>query len=81
MASDYWKKNGAYLRLKNVTLGYTLPKKWTKKALIENLRFYVSGNNLLTFTEFKYLDPESPNVINGYYPQQRTFVFGVDVTF
>lgn len=81
LASDYWKKNGAYLRLKNVTLGYTLPKKWTKKALIENLRFYVSGSNLLTFTEFKYLDPESPNVINGYYPQQRTFVFGVDVTF
>jgi len=81
LASDYWKKNGAYLRLKNVTLGYTLPKKWTKKALVENLRFYVSGNNLLTFTEFEYLDPESPNVINGYYPQQRTFVFGMDVTF
>ena len=81
LASDYWKKNGAYLRLKNITLGYTLPKKWTKKALVENLRFYVSGNNLFTFTEFKYLDPESPNVINGYYPQQRTVAFGVDVTF
>ena len=79
--SDFWKRNGAYLRLKNVTLGYTFPKKWMKKAGVNNLRVFASGFNLLTFTAFKYLDPESSNVIQGYYPQQRTFTFGLDVTF
>lgn len=79
--SDFWKRNGAYLRLKNITLGYSFPKEWMKKAGVNNLRLFVSGFNLLTFTDFKYLDPESSNVIQGYYPQQRTFTFGVDVTF
>lgn len=64
-----------------VTLGYTFPKKWMKKAGVNNLRIFASGFNLLTFTAFKYLDPESSNVIQGYYPQQRTFTFGLDVTF
>lgn len=64
-----------------VTLGYTFPKKWMKKAGVNNLRVFASGFNLLTFTAFKYLDPESSNVIQGYYPQQRTFTFGLDVTF
>lgn len=79
--SDFWKRNGAYVRLKNVTLGYTLPQSWVKKSGISNLRLFASGHNLFTLTEFKYLDPESANVIQGYYPQQRTFTFGVDVTF
>ena len=79
--SDFWKRNGAYVRLKNVTLGYTLPQSWVKKSGISNLRLFASGYNLFTLTEFKYLDPESANVIQGYYPQQRTFTFGVDVTF
>lgn len=79
--SDFWKRSGAYLRLKNVTLGYTFPRKWTSKIGISNLRIYASGYNLLTATEFKYLDPESANVITGYYPQQRTFSFGADVSF
>lgn len=68
-----------YIRLKNVTLGYTLPQSWVKKSGISNLRLFASGYILLT--EFKYLDPESANVIQGYYPRQRTFTFGVDVTF
>ena len=79
--SDYWKRNGAYLRLKNVVLGYTFPKQWMNKLGVGSLRIYASGQNLLTFTEFKYLDPESANVITGYYPQQRTFSVGVDVSF
>ena len=79
--SDFWKRNGAYLRLKNVTLGYTLPKAWAQKIGLNKLRVYANGTNLLTFTQFKYLDPESANVITGYYPQQRTFSFGLDVTF
>ncbi len=51
------------------------------KLGVGSLRIYASGQNLLTFTEFKYLDPESANVITGYYPQQRTFSVGVDVSF
>lgn len=79
--SDFWNRDGAYLRLKNVTLGYTLPSKWTRKAHLQNVRFFLNGTNLLTFTEFKYIDPESPNVVTGYYPQQRTFTFGIDLSF
>ena len=48
---------------------------------MESIRAFVSGTNLLTFTQFKYLDPESPNVVTGYYPQQRTVTFGIDVNF
>ncbi len=79
--SDFWKRNGAYLRLKNASIGYTLPKNITKKAGIENLRVFASGMNLFTITEFKYLDPESGNYVWSFYPQQRTFTFGLDLSF
>ena len=79
--SDFWKRDGAYLRLKSMSLGYTLPGRITRKAGIQGLRFFVTGTNLLTLTAFKYLDPESPNVVTGYYPQQRTFTFGLDLSF
>ncbi|KAA6351762.1 TonB-dependent receptor SusC [termite gut metagenome] len=79
--SDLWKRDGAYLRLKNVVIGYTFPKKWINKSGFSNLRIYASGNNLLTLTEFKYLDPEAGSVIQGYYPQQRTLSFGIDISF
>ena len=79
--SDFWKRDGSYLRLKNATIGYTFPEKWMRKASISKLRLYVTGTNLLTFTDFKYLDPESTNVVTGYYPQQRTVSFGLDLTF
>lgn len=81
LLSDFWKRDGSYLRLKNATLGYTFPAKLLNKAKIDRLRIYVTGTNLLTFTEFKYMDPESQNVITGYYPQQRTVSFGVDLSF
>jgi hypothetical protein len=79
--SDFWKKNGAYMRLKNVTIGYTLPARWMNKINVDALRLFVSGNNLFTATEFKWIDPESMNVPTGYYPQQRTVSFGVDLSF
>ncbi len=79
--SDFWKRNGTYVRLKNVALGYTFPKNWTERFGLTSLRLYASAHNLLTLTDFKYLDPESSNVVTGYYPQQRTFSFGIDVTF
>ena len=81
IVSTFWKRNGAYLRLKNITLGYTIPKHIINKAGLQNLRVYVAGSNLFTITDFKYLDPESPNVVQGYYPQQKTMSFGVDISF
>ena len=80
--STYWLEDASYLRLKNVQLGYTFPEKWMKKARIEKLRVYVSGDNLLTFSDFFYAyDPETPVSSGGYYPQVKTLVFGLNVTF
>lgn len=67
--------------LKNLSIGYTLPQKWTKKAHLSKVRAFFNASNLLTLTDFKYLDPESPNVVTGYYPQQRNFTIGLDLTF
>jgi TonB-linked SusC/RagA family outer membrane protein len=82
--SDYILRSGAYLRLKNVSLGYTLPKQWTSKAGIDKIRLYVSGANLLTLSTLSkyYVDPEMPNgSISAYYPQQRTISFGLNLNF
>lgn len=72
-----------HLRLKNLTLGYTLPSQWTKHALISKARVYFSGSNLLTWAKWKQYDPETP--VNGEVyceaPTMRTFSFGVQLTF
>ena len=51
--------SGDYVRLKNLTFGFTLPKTWTRKVGIDNIRLYASGNNLLTWAAYDYIDPES----------------------
>lgn len=81
-ASTFWYRPGDYLRLKSFQLGYTLPQRIVKKAGIESFRLFVQGSNILTFSELtKYnIDPEQPGVNNGYYPQQKTFSFGVNLT-
>lgn len=82
-SSTFWYRSGDYLRLKNLQIGYTFPQKWMDSAGISNLRVYIEGENLLTFSELqKYnIDPEQPNVSNGYYPQQRIFSVGVNLSF
>lgn len=82
-SSTFWYKNGDYLRLKNMQIGYTFPQKWMNAVGISNLRVYVEGENLFTISELqKYnIDPEQPNVSNGYYPQQRIFSVGVNLSF
>lgn len=80
-ASTWWIRNGAYLRLKDVRLSYALPKKLLSKIGIERTSIYVAGKNLLTFSAFKYIDPENPGINNGYYPQQRTYSIGLNLTF
>ncbi|KAA6344331.1 TonB-dependent receptor SusC [termite gut metagenome] len=75
-------ESGAYLRLKNLQLGYTIPKKITEKWNIERCRFYVSGSNLLTITGYSGYDPEIGSGIDyGNYPQSRTILFGLNLSF
>lgn len=82
LASTFWFRDGKYIRLKSAQLGYTIPKKWTQRLNIENLRFYVQGANLFTISSLPDgIDPESPGVNNGYYPQQRNITGGVSLTF
>jgi len=80
--SDYWLQNAAYLRLKNIQLGYTLPAKWTSRLRIQQLRLYVSADNLFTKTNYFYAyDPETISTYGGTYPQVKTFVFGLNINF
>jgi hypothetical protein len=82
MISDFWVKSGAYLRLKNVVLGYTIPKNITSKYNMNSLRFYVSGQNLLTFSNaYEGYDPENSVSGGSFYPLMRTYTFGLTVNF
>lgn len=87
--STWHLEDGSYLRLQNVSLGYTFPKKWTNRFYVEKLRLYVSGQNLATFTKYSGYNPEvnarpdnalTPGEDYGTYPLARTFMFGINVT-
>lgn len=80
--SAHWVQNAAYVRMKNLQVGYTLKPEWTRKYKIEKLRVYFSGENLFEFSKlFKSYDPELTQV-NGYmYPIMRNYSFGLNVTF
>ncbi|MGN8059541.1 SusC/RagA family TonB-linked outer membrane protein [Pedobacter sp. 22163] len=76
--------NGAYLRIKNVSLGYTLPGKWTKKFHVNRLRVFVTGENLYEFSSIKkFIDPEAVNQGPSAwaYPYQRRYAFGLNLDF
>ena len=79
--SSWWLVNGEYLRLKNMNIGYMIPGKALKNTPFSQIRIYLAGTNLLTFSHFPYVDPESPSVSNGYYPQQKTYSIGANITF
>ena len=80
--SSRFVESGAYLRLKNLQFGYTLPSAITQKASINRLRFYISGSNLFTLTNYSGYDPEVGGGVDyGNYPQSRTFTFGVNIDF
>lgn len=82
LASTFWIRDGKYIRLKSAQLGYTFPRKWMSKARIETLRIFVEGQNLFTIDSLpEGIDPESPGVNNGYYPQQRMLMGGLTITF
>ena len=88
---DYAVEDASFLRLQNVTVGYTLPKKWTRTVFLESVRVYFTGYNLLTFTGYDRYDPEvdtsskknpmCPGIDYAAYPKSRTFVGGINITF
>ena len=86
--SDRWVEDGSYMRLKNLTLSYTIPSEITSRAGISRLRAYVTGQNLLTFTHYTAYDPEVNSydglqigVDEGAYPMSRTVIFGINMEF
>jgi TonB-linked SusC/RagA family outer membrane protein len=79
--STFWLRNTSFLRLKNLQLGYTFPHATISKLGINGLRIYASGFNLLTFTSLKDYDPEGNNETGYFYPQQKIYNIGVNVTF
>lgn len=87
-SSDFYVKDGSYVRLKNIQLGYTLPRTLTTRASIQRLRVYVAAENLLTITGYDGFDPELASggyttigVDKGIYPQSRTISLGANITF
>ncbi len=88
---DYFVESASFLRLQNLTIGYTLPKSLLKNVFLNNVRFYFTGYNLLTITGYSGNDPEvdssskkspmSPGVDYASYPKSRLYVFGVNVSF
>lgn len=89
-ASDLYVHDGSYLRIKNLSLGYTLPKNITRRLAIERFRVYVMAENLVTWTKYWGYDPEiasgpdnsrSLGIDRGVYPQARTWTIGCNITF
>ena len=82
VTSSFWMRSGAYLRLKNVVLGYTLPKSLTGKVKLSSARLYVSGQNLVTWSDyFPGFDPEQRDTAGEFYPIMKTYTVGLNVNF
>ena len=85
--SDFFVENGSFLRVRNIQIGYILPKDFCKKFKTNYVRFYIAANNLFTFTKYMGYDPDigggalSGGVDNGFYPQARTIMGGVNIKF
>jgi hypothetical protein len=85
--SPFYLEDGAYFRIKTLQLGYTLPKSIMNRYMVDKARIYISGNNLLTLTKYTGFDPEIGgsqgiySIDRGVYPQARSFMVGVDLTF
>ena len=80
--SSRFVEDGSYFRLKNIQIGYTLPKNITQKIHCSRLRFYVTATNLFTITKYSGYDPEVGSGVDyGNYPQSRTFTFGLNANF
>ncbi|HQR94521.1 MAG TPA: SusC/RagA family TonB-linked outer membrane protein, partial [Sediminibacterium sp.] len=81
-ASNFWMVNAAYIRLKNIQLGYTLPTSWLKGTGLTGASFFANGNNLITISKMPIgMDPESPETTQNTVPLLATYTFGVNLKF
>jgi TonB-linked SusC/RagA family outer membrane protein len=82
VASSYWVRSASYLRIKNIVLGYTLPKVLTEKVKIKSARLYLSGQNLITWSKFfPGFDPEQRDTGGEFYPIMKTYTVGINIKF
>jgi hypothetical protein len=86
--SDYYVEDGSFFRLQNIQLGYTLRDEFAEQIGLDKLRFYVSGNNLFTITDYKGYDPTASNgspigggIDKGFYPSPKMYLVGLNVNF
>lgn len=80
--SSFWLEDASYVRLKNISLGYNLPKRWLSRIGLEKAKVYVAGENLLTFSGLEGLDPESPSDTRGaFYSNVKKVSLGLKVSF
>lgn len=77
--STYWLRNGSYLRLKNLEIGYSIPKSLVNKIRLNNIRIYFMGTNLVTFSSFKLWDPELGSSNGQTYPLSRSYTLGLTI--
>ncbi|WP_400261940.1 hypothetical protein ACFX5U_20530 [Sphingobacterium sp. SG20118] len=81
MNSTFWLKNASFLRLKNVEIAYSLSPRILEKIKVQNLRLFISGFNLFSIDNIKIQDPEGTNAGGMYYPQQRIYNAGINLSF
>lgn len=79
--SDFWLVNTNYLRLKDIQVGFNVPKEWLQAVHLGSARIYYSGTNLLTFSKTPQgIDPEAPAGWGAYYPHVKTHSIGINIT-
>ncbi|WP_310560534.1 SusC/RagA family TonB-linked outer membrane protein [Flavobacterium sp.] len=87
LVSDFHVKDASFIKLKNVVIGYSLPKNFVSKLNADKIRFYISGQNLFTLTKYQGVDPEvggsilSSGIDTGFYPQSRSYLLGFQFNF
>lgn len=81
LRSTFWLQNAAFLRLKTLELGYDVPQNFVNKIKLSSVRVYLNGNNLFTISDIKWFDPEGNNERGNFYPQNKIFNLGVDLSF
>lgn len=79
--STWWLENMSFLRVKDIEIGYTLPKSWVRQIGLSNIRLYAKGSNLFTFSKFDLWDPEVDTSVGTKYPIMKSFSAGFDINF
>lgn len=79
--SNFWLRDASFIRLKNLEISYNLPASLLETLKIQNLRIYANGFNLITLDKLKYFDPEGSSETGGFYPQEKIYNLGLNITF